>query len=140
MGSDPTDPGLRIVATNKCKPVNNMNSLWELNCGGGDVIRQCGVDLIDAQAVNNPNPEPFPIIAECVKKLTPTRTRWRYSCDRDQNGLPDDSHSMIKIVGREKFDKVEFDCGNFDNCFVCHNKDLESFVVNKETENPGSII
>ena len=129
-----------IVATNKCKPVNNMKSLWELNCGKGKETRQCGVDLVNAQAVNNPNPEPFPIIAQCIKRLTPTRTRWSYTCDHNQNGLQDSSHSMITIVGREKFDKIEFNCGSYDNCLGCQNKHLKSFVVNKETENPGSII
>ena len=63
------------LITNKCEPANNAQSSWEIDCGTGQKTRECGVDLVQAQAIRNGNPEPLPVIAKCVKVLTKKKTR-----------------------------------------------------------------
>ena len=86
--TESNDP-LSSVLTNKCKPVSNLISFWEINCGDGERVRQCGVDLSDAVAINNVNQEPMPVLAECTKRIDAKKTRWRYICDLNQNGAAD---------------------------------------------------
>lgn len=117
------------VITKECNPVNNAKSLWEINCGDGNVVRQCGVDLAEAAAIRNSNAEPLPVIAECVKVMNAKKTRWRYTCDENQNGVVDsDERSFMAVVNKNKFNNVDFDCGSDDNCFNCKKKDLKSFT------------
>ena len=129
------------LITNKCQPVSNVVSQWEINCGTAQQTRQCGVDLSKAQAIRNVNSDPLPVIAECLKILSNKKTRWQFTCDRNQNGLPDENeHQLVTAVNQERFNNVEFNCGTVDNCFACTNDELSSFILNKETNNPGDVI
>ena len=129
------------LITNKCEPANNAQSSWEIDCGTGQKTRECGVDLVQAQAIRNGNPEPLPVIAKCVKVLTKKKTRWQFVCDLNQNGQADENeHDLVTVVNQERFHNVDFNCGTFDNCFACSDEVLQSFINNKETENPGDIL
>ena len=69
------------------------------------------------------------------------KTRWRYTCDANQNGLADsDERSMMAVVNKKKFNNIDFDCGSDDNCFNCKKKDLKSFIVPQVTYEDGLII
>ena len=137
---DETEVSQRVI-TNRCNPVNNLNSLWEINCGTGVQTRQCGVDLTEAAAIRNGNAEPLPVLAECAKVLSTKKTRWKFTCDRNQNGVADeDEVSQLIVVNQKRFHNVDFNCGTYDDCFGCTDEELTGFVTNKETENPGSII
>ena len=118
-----------------------MSSLWEINCGTGVQTRQCGVDLTEAADIRNENAEPLPVLAECSKVLSPTKAQWKYTCDRNQNGVADeDELTKLIVVNQNKFHDIDFNCGTHDDCFGCTDEELAGFVTNKETENPGSII
>ena len=78
-----------------------MSSRWEINCGTGVQTRQCGVDLTEAAAIRNGNSEPLPVIAECLKVMNTKKTRWKFTCDRNQNGVADeDELTQLSIVNQ----------------------------------------
>merc|ERR1711935_1170427 len=126
------------VLTKSCKAVNNAESLWEINCGSGKETRQCGVALSDASAIRNSNSKPLPVLAECIKVVSAKKMRWKYTCDRNENGIADDDEpSKLVLVNKKKFHNVDFDCGTEDTCFDCKKSTLKSFV---NTANKDAII
>ena len=67
------------------------------------------------------------------------KTKWRFTCDVNGNGLPDEDESFQTAqIKNLNFSKVQVNCGDLDTCLGCLNTGFTA--VNTDTKNPGDIL
>merc|ERR1711887_346457 len=119
------------VITKDCKAKNNAKSIWEINCGDGKELRQCGVALSDAVAIRNSNAKPLPVLADCVKVMNAKKTRWRYTCDRNEDAILTQCVETNWSKGKATY---KFACDANDNGKIDEGENVKEVVVTQNSD------
>ena len=103
-------------------------SMWSLNCGDGNQVSACGNQIADVQSqianINQDNQ--FPVLIECTKLQNAKRSKWRFTCDSNENGVADENESFLtEWIKNGDFSKIVVNCGDLDNCLGCLDSEIK---------------
>ena len=118
-----------VIGKKNCKAIVNMEkSPWTLNCGSGPQLTACGIELatVQSQITNINQGNQYPVIVECTKQQSVKRSKWRFTCDVNSNGVADEGESSFtQWVLKGDFSNINVNCGDLDNCLGCLDSNIK---------------